>query len=264
MTEYNRNDELEGIFEFYESKRLMRSLDTTSLSRQYHPGRIYGSGNYGDSAKEIRYQEFILNPQLINTTILEMNKSQEDMNQDFEEDMNQDFEEDINHDFEEDINHDFEEDINHDFEEDLYNEEELKDLELMEEFDSDFEDDATHEDLWVPDFRNEPCCNGYINRCVVRHKMPDIPSIPCMSNMNNNVSIRQVASPPVCLEVRANIQPCRYGWGCFGRASGKCPFIHPSQPTKSNVSVELRTCRYGWGCFGRASGKCPFNHPSSP
>ena len=60
---------LEKVFEFYWSKNGLNSL---SSFRSYHPGRIYGSGHYGDGRKESIFQDFIRDADLVNATIVEM------------------------------------------------------------------------------------------------------------------------------------------------------------------------------------------------
>ena len=60
---------LEEVFEFYWSKNGLNSL---SSFRSYHPGRIYGSGHYGDGRKESIFQDFIRDADLVNATIVEM------------------------------------------------------------------------------------------------------------------------------------------------------------------------------------------------
>jgi len=60
---------LEAVFEFYWSKNRLESL---SSFRSHHPGRIYGSGQYGDGRKEAIFQDFIRNADLVNATIVEM------------------------------------------------------------------------------------------------------------------------------------------------------------------------------------------------
>jgi hypothetical protein len=60
---------LEAVFEFYWSKN---GLESSSSFRSYHPGRIYGSGHYGDGRKEAVFQDFIRDADLVNATIVEM------------------------------------------------------------------------------------------------------------------------------------------------------------------------------------------------
>ena len=60
---------LEAVFEFYWSKNGLNSL---SSFRSYHPGRIYGSGHYGDGRKEAVFQDFIRDADLVNETIADM------------------------------------------------------------------------------------------------------------------------------------------------------------------------------------------------
>lgn len=49
---------LEELFELYDRERV-RLGSVCPVSRSYHPGRIYGSGQYGNAEKETRYQTFI-------------------------------------------------------------------------------------------------------------------------------------------------------------------------------------------------------------
>ena len=60
---------LEKVFEFYWSKN---RLESSSSFRSYHPGRIYGSGQYGDGKKEAIFQDFIRDADLVNATIVDM------------------------------------------------------------------------------------------------------------------------------------------------------------------------------------------------
>ena len=60
---------LEKVFEFDWSKNGLNSL---SSFRSYHPGRIYGSGQYGDGRKEAIFKDFIRDADLVNATIVEM------------------------------------------------------------------------------------------------------------------------------------------------------------------------------------------------
>ena len=64
------NNRLEHIFEFYD--RQHQDVSSGPSLRSYHPGRIYGSGQYGDACQEARYQEFIRNPDLIYLTSIQM------------------------------------------------------------------------------------------------------------------------------------------------------------------------------------------------
>lgn len=61
---------LERVFEFYDRQHPVVSSGPSL--RSYHPGRIYGSGQYGDACQEARYQEFIRNPGLIYLTSIQM------------------------------------------------------------------------------------------------------------------------------------------------------------------------------------------------
>lgn len=49
---------LEKLFELYDRDRVRFDSDCRP-SRSYHPGRIYGSGKYGNEQQESRYQTFI-------------------------------------------------------------------------------------------------------------------------------------------------------------------------------------------------------------
>ena len=60
---------LEKVFDFYWSKNGLESL---SSFRSYHPGRIYGSGQYGDGRKEAIFKDFIRDADLVNATIVDM------------------------------------------------------------------------------------------------------------------------------------------------------------------------------------------------
>ncbi len=51
--------EFERLFEIYKPRV------TNGISRGYHPGRIYGTGQYADPDYEAEYQKFIRNPELI-------------------------------------------------------------------------------------------------------------------------------------------------------------------------------------------------------
>ena len=59
--------QLESLFEFYEQNNPIGA--PSRPSRHYKPGRVYGSpGEYGDRAREERYQSFISNDKLVNET----------------------------------------------------------------------------------------------------------------------------------------------------------------------------------------------------
>ena len=49
---------LEELFELYDRDRARFDSDCRP-SRSYHPGRIYGSGKYGNEQQEARYQTFV-------------------------------------------------------------------------------------------------------------------------------------------------------------------------------------------------------------
>jgi len=62
--------QLESLFEFYEQNNPIGA--PSRPSRHYKPGRVYGSpGEYGDRAREERYQSFISNDELVNETFNE-------------------------------------------------------------------------------------------------------------------------------------------------------------------------------------------------
>jgi hypothetical protein len=114
--------------------------------------------------------------------------------------------------------------------------------------------------------------------------------------MNSTPNLVRAAAKPKAPEAdwRAT-QECKNGWGCHGRKSRKCPFLHPenveggrgaSPPARdlSGAPAEVREggapapepkspeadwratqeCKHGWGCHGRKSRKCPFRHPERP
>ena len=65
---------LEKLFEMYDGDRPRFDSDIYQVgsdyspsrpSRSYHPGRIYGSGHYGNDEQERRYQSFIRDPYLV-------------------------------------------------------------------------------------------------------------------------------------------------------------------------------------------------------
>ena len=67
-------DMLEKLFEMYDGVRPRFDSDIYQVgsdyspsrpSRSYHPGRIYGSGHYGNDEQERRYQCFIRDPYLV-------------------------------------------------------------------------------------------------------------------------------------------------------------------------------------------------------
>jgi len=58
--------ELEEIFEYFWWNN---NLVTPWPCRGYHPGRIYGSGQYGDGRKEAMFQDFIRNADLVYETL---------------------------------------------------------------------------------------------------------------------------------------------------------------------------------------------------
>jgi hypothetical protein len=66
------------VFEFYDRKP--REIITPKEqdmrpSRCYHEGRIYGSGHYGNEEKEERYQAWVKNFDLVQSSIYEYNES---------------------------------------------------------------------------------------------------------------------------------------------------------------------------------------------
>ena len=67
-------DMLEKLFEMYDGDRPRFDSDIYQVgsdyspsrpSRSYHPGRVYGSGHYGNDEQERRYQCFIRDPYLV-------------------------------------------------------------------------------------------------------------------------------------------------------------------------------------------------------
>ena len=65
---------LEKLFEMYDGDRPRFDSDIYQVgsdyspsrpSRSYHPGRVYGSGHYGNDEQERRYQCFIRDPYLV-------------------------------------------------------------------------------------------------------------------------------------------------------------------------------------------------------
>ena len=67
-------DMLEKLFEMYDGVRPRFDSDIYQVgsdyspsrpSRSYHPGRVYGSGHYGNDEQERRYQSFIRDPYLV-------------------------------------------------------------------------------------------------------------------------------------------------------------------------------------------------------
>jgi hypothetical protein len=67
-------DMLEKLFEMYDGDRPRFDSDIYQVgsqyspsrpSRSYHPGRVYGSGHYGNDEQERRYQSFIRDPYLV-------------------------------------------------------------------------------------------------------------------------------------------------------------------------------------------------------
>lgn len=51
--------DFETEFEYYDQENYV-NLNPGIISRSYHPGRHYGSGEYGDNAKEMRFQDFVM------------------------------------------------------------------------------------------------------------------------------------------------------------------------------------------------------------
>ena len=85
-----------------------------------------------------------------------------------------------------------------------------------------------------------------------------------MENQNKVISNDSETTLVTVSELQEFIH-CRHGWGCHGRKSGKCPYIHPdTKPIDVNSNSSppnLTNCKHGWGCYGRKSGKCPYIHP---
>jgi hypothetical protein len=65
--------ELENVFEWYDARQTYELTDTTDYkpSRSYHNGRIYGSGHYGNPEKEHRYQMWIKDDKLVESSVEE-------------------------------------------------------------------------------------------------------------------------------------------------------------------------------------------------
>jgi hypothetical protein len=73
------DEDLERVFEFYDRRRPREQKTLTKKdmipSRSYHEGRIYGSGHYGNEEKEERYQAWVKNFDLVQSSIYEYNES---------------------------------------------------------------------------------------------------------------------------------------------------------------------------------------------
>jgi hypothetical protein len=69
------DEDLESVFEFYDRRRPRERKTLTEKdmipSRSYHEGRIYGSGHYGNEEKEERYQAWVKNFDLVQSSIYE-------------------------------------------------------------------------------------------------------------------------------------------------------------------------------------------------
>ena len=98
-------DLLEKLFELYDGDRHLFDSDIyqvgsqyssgdyspCAISRSYHPGRIYGSGHYGNARQEARYQAFIRDPDMVFEVLEEYNSryyyyySFDDLQYDYEE-----------------------------------------------------------------------------------------------------------------------------------------------------------------------------------
>ena len=69
------DEDLESVFEFYDRRRPREQKTLTKKdmipSRSYHEGRIYGSGHYGNEEKEERYQAWVKNFDLVQSSIYE-------------------------------------------------------------------------------------------------------------------------------------------------------------------------------------------------
>jgi hypothetical protein len=65
--------ELENVFEWYDVRQSYELTDATDYkpSRSYHNGRIYGSGHYGNPEKEHRYQMWIKDNKLVESSVEE-------------------------------------------------------------------------------------------------------------------------------------------------------------------------------------------------
>ena len=77
--------QLEELFEMYDGDRPLfesqiyqvdSDYSSGAISRSYHPGRIYGSGHYGNDQEERRYQLFIRDPYLVFEVLDEYNRKQ--------------------------------------------------------------------------------------------------------------------------------------------------------------------------------------------
>jgi hypothetical protein len=85
-------DLLEKLFELYDGDRHLFDSDIyqvgsqyssgdyspCAVSRSYHPGRIYGSGHYGNPEQEARYQCFIRDPDMVFSVLEEYNNREND------------------------------------------------------------------------------------------------------------------------------------------------------------------------------------------
>jgi hypothetical protein len=76
---------LEELFELYDGDRPLFDSDIYQVGsdyspcaprRSYHAGRIYGSGHYGNSEQEARYQCFIRDPDMVFEVLDEFNRQQ--------------------------------------------------------------------------------------------------------------------------------------------------------------------------------------------
>ena len=68
------DEDLESVFEFYDRKprvNITPKEKDMRPSRSYHEGRIYGSGQYGNEEKEERYQAWVKNFDLVQSSIYE-------------------------------------------------------------------------------------------------------------------------------------------------------------------------------------------------
>lgn len=63
--------ELENAFELYDVRQINDLTDATDYkpSRSYHNGRIYGSGRYGNPEKEARYQMWLNDYDLVQSSL---------------------------------------------------------------------------------------------------------------------------------------------------------------------------------------------------
>ena len=130
-----------------------------------------------------------------------------------------------NEDEDEDKDEDEDEDEDEDKDEDK--DEDEDEAKLFSGFSQKYEDE--HPDTWFPDYRDYPCCNGYINKCFNFHKIVKLSSSDNIVNTNQNVcSIVKDSQFNLNKNSKYKMKAkvCNNGPSCGFFKMGSCHFTH--------------------------------------